>query len=152
MERHAGVESLVGWIKRECLEEIRGRRAGPVTRSCATTAWNCAPVAMGWSSKLATALRPRPAPWPATCQVGARSAAGRLRGRARAPGGAGEAQLPERSRHVCESTTELYARYKDEQKTLTAARAEALAKAKRQKDRAIENAKKRRPPNGRQSK
>ena len=24
MERHAGVESLVGWIKRECLEEIRG--------------------------------------------------------------------------------------------------------------------------------
>ena len=24
MERHAGVESLVGWIKRECLDEIKG--------------------------------------------------------------------------------------------------------------------------------
>ncbi|HIE5948443.1 TPA: TraI/MobA(P) family conjugative relaxase [Burkholderia cepacia] len=27
MERHSGIESLVGWIKRECLEEIRGARS-----------------------------------------------------------------------------------------------------------------------------
>ncbi|MFU1965964.1 LPD7 domain-containing protein, partial [Bordetella bronchiseptica] len=38
-------------------------------------------------------------------------------------------------------TTELYARYKDEQKNLTAARAEALAAAKRRKDRAVVAAK-----------
>src|SRR5690606_9236037 len=38
-------------------------------------------------------------------------------------------------------TTELYARYKDEQKNLTAARAEALAAAKRRKDRAVTDAK-----------
>ncbi|KAG0730704.1 hypothetical protein G6F23_016031 [Rhizopus arrhizus] len=27
MERHAGVESLVGWIKRECLEEIKAAQS-----------------------------------------------------------------------------------------------------------------------------
>jgi hypothetical protein len=27
MERHAGVESLVGWIKRECLDEIKGAQS-----------------------------------------------------------------------------------------------------------------------------
>ncbi|ANW51718.1 TraI/MobA(P) family conjugative relaxase [Burkholderia pseudomallei] len=27
MERHSGIESLVGWIKRECMEEIRGARS-----------------------------------------------------------------------------------------------------------------------------
>src|SRR3546814_4357241 len=39
------------------------------------------------------------------------------------------------------NTTELYARYKDEQKNLTATRAEALAQAKRRKDRAVADAK-----------
>jgi len=38
-------------------------------------------------------------------------------------------------------TTELYARYKDEQKNLTVARVEALAAAKRRKDRAVAHAK-----------
>jgi hypothetical protein len=49
MERHAGVESLVGWIKRECLDEIKGAQSGrSCTRSCATTAWSCASVRTAW--------------------------------------------------------------------------------------------------------
>lgn len=55
MERHAGVESLVGWIKRECLTRSRARSPGRnCTRSCATTEWSCASAPMASCSRPAT--------------------------------------------------------------------------------------------------
>ena len=144
MERHAGVESLVGWIKRECLEEIRGatswaelhqvmrdnglelraRGNGLVIEAGDGTTVKASTLARDLSK---SALEAR---------LGGFEAAPERR----------EAQAKRSYRkepvRLRIDTTELYARYKDEQKTLTAARAEALAKAKRQKDRATENAKK----------
>ncbi|WP_110017915.1 TraI/MobA(P) family conjugative relaxase [Plasticicumulans acidivorans] len=144
MERHAGVESLVGWIKRECLEEIRGatswaelhqvmrdnglelraRGNGLVIEAGDGTTVKASTLARDLSK---SALEAR---------LGGFEAAPERR----------EAQVKRSYRkdpvRLRIDTTELYARYKDEQKILTAARAEALAKAKRQKDRAIENAKK----------
>ena len=144
MERHAGVESLVGWIKRECLEEIRGatswaelhqvmRDNGLELRARGNGL--VIEAGDGTTVKASTLAR----------DLSKSALEARLGGFEAAP----ECQEAHAKRSYQKrpvrlriDTTELYARYKDEQKTLTAARAEALAKAKRQKDRAIENAKK----------
>ena len=144
MERHAGVESLVGWIKRECLEEIRGatswaelhqvmRDNGLELRARGNGL--VIEAGDGTTVKASTLAR----------DLSKSALEARLGGFEAAP----ECQEAQAKRSYQKrpvrlriDTTELYARYKDEQKTLTAARAEALAKAKRQKDRAIENAKK----------
>lgn len=144
MERHAGVESLVGWIKRECLEEIRGatswaelhqvmRDNGLELRARGNGL--VIEAGDGTSAKASTLAR----------DLSKSALEARLGGFEAAPERR-EAQEKRSYRkdpvRLRIDTTELYARYKDEHKTLTAARAEALAKAKRQKDRAIENAKK----------
>ncbi|MCP5239111.1 MAG: relaxase/mobilization nuclease domain-containing protein [Zoogloeaceae bacterium] len=144
MERHAGVESLVGWIKRECLEEIRGatswaelhqvmRDNGLELRARGNGL--VIEAGDGTSAKASTLAR----------DLSKSALEARLGGFEAAPERR-EAQAKRSYRkdpiHLRIDTTELYARYKDEQKTLTAARAEALAKARRQKDRANENAKK----------
>lgn len=144
MERHAGVESLVGWIKRECLEEIRGatswaelhqvmRDNGLELRARGNGL--VIEAGDGTSAKASTLAR----------DLSKSALEARLGGFEAAPERR-EAQVKRSYRkdpvRLRIDTTELYARYKDEHKTLTAARAEALAKAKRQKDRAIENAKK----------
>ncbi len=144
MERHAGIESLVGWIKRECLDDIRGaqtwvelhqvmrdndlvlraRGNGIVIEAGDGTTVKASTLARDLSK---SALEAR---------LGGFEAAPERR----------EVQAKRSYRkdpvRMRIDTIELYAKYKDEQKTLTTARAEALAKAKRQKDRAIENAKK----------
>ena len=144
MERHAGVESLVGWIKRECLEEIRGatswaelhqvmRDNGLELRARGNGL--VIEAGDGTSAKASTLAR----------DLSKSALEARLGGFEAAPERR-EAQVKRSYRkdpiRLRIDTTELYARYKDEHKTLTAARAEALSKAKRQKDRAIENAKK----------
>ncbi|NTV09483.1 MAG: relaxase/mobilization nuclease domain-containing protein [Zoogloea sp.] len=144
MERHAGVESLVGWIKRECLEEIRGatswaelhqvmRDNGLELRARGNGL--VIEAGDGTSVKASTLAR----------DLSKSALEARLGGFEAAPERR-EAQVKRSYRkdpvRLRIDTTELYAKYKDEQKTLTAARAEALAKAKRQKDLAIENAKK----------
>lgn len=145
MERHAGVESLVGWIKRECLDEIRAastwtelhqvmrdngleitpRGNGLVIRADDGTMVKPSTLARDLSKP---ALEKRLGAFEASPEQVERKQAKRK-----------YQKKPVRMRI---DTTELYARYKDEQKNLTAARAEALAAAKRRKDRAVADAKK----------
>lgn len=144
MERHAGVESLVGWIKHECLDEIRAastwkelhqvmrdngleitpRGNGLVIRADDGTTVKPSTLARDLSKP---ALEKRLGAFEALPEQMKRKQAKRE-----------YQKKPVRSRI---DTTELYARYKDEQKNLTAARAEALAAAKRRKDRAVTDAK-----------
>lgn len=144
MERHAGVESLGGWIKRECLDEIRAastwkelhqvmrdngleitpRGNGLVIRADDGTTVKPSTLARDLSKP---ALEKRLGAFEALPEQMKRKQAKRE-----------YQKKPVRSRI---DTTELYARYKDEQKNLTAARAEALAAAKRRKDRAVTDAK-----------
>ncbi|WP_394065481.1 TraI/MobA(P) family conjugative relaxase [Alcaligenes sp. WGS1538] len=144
MERHAGVESLVGWIKRECLEEIKAAQSwgelhqvmrdnglemtprgnGLVIRADDGTMVKPSTVSRELSKP---ALEKRLGAFEASPEQGERKQAKRE-----------YQKKPVRSRA---DTTELYARYKDEQKNLTAARGEALAAAKRRKDRAVADAK-----------
>lgn len=144
MERHAGVDSLVGWIKRECLEEIKAaqswvelhqvmrgnglemtpRNNGLVIRADDGTMVKPSTVARELSKP---ALEKRLGAFEASPEWVERKQAKRE-----------YQKKPVRSRT---DTTELYARYKDEQKNLTAARTDALAAAKRHKDRAAADAK-----------
>lgn len=145
MERHAGVESLVGWIKRECLAEIknatswaelhqvmrdnglelRARGNGLVIEAGDGTTVKASTLARDLSKP---ALEKRLGGFEASPERQAQTTAKRT-----------YQKDPVRMRV---NTVELYAKYKAEQKGLTAARAEALAKAKRRKDQAIEDAKK----------
>lgn len=147
MERHAGVESLVGWIKRECLDEIKGaaswaelhqvmrdnglalraRGNGLVIEAGDGTIIKASTLARDLSKP---ALEKRLGAFEASPEHQAAPARRSYqKGR------------PMRLRGGLD-TTELYARYKGAQQNLTAARAGVLAEAKRRKDRAIENAKK----------
>ena len=144
MERHAGVESLVGWIKRECLEEIRGATSWAELHQVMRdnglelrARGNGLVIEAGDGTTVKASTLARDLSKPALEK--------RLGGFEAAP----ERQEVQAKRSYQKGpvrlridTTELYARYKDAQKELTAARAEALAKAKRQKDQSIENAKK----------
>lgn len=144
MERHAGVDSLVGWIKRECLEEIKAAQSwaelhqvmrdnslemtprgnGLVIRADDGTMVKPSTVARELSKP---ALERRLGAFEASPERVERKQAKRE-----------YQQKPVRSRA---DTTELYARYKDEQKNLTTVRGEALAAARRRKDRAVADAK-----------
>ena len=147
LEQHAGVESLVGWIKRECLDEIKGaaswaelhqvmrdnglalraRGNGLVIEAGDGTIIKASTLARDLSKP---ALEKRLGTFEASPE---RQAAPARRNYQKG--------RPMRLRGGLD-TTELYARYKGAQQTLTAARAGVLAEAKRRKDRAIENAKK----------
>ena len=147
LEQHAGVESLVGWIKRECLDEIKGaaswaelhqvmqdnglalraRGNGLVIEAGDGTIIKASTLARDLSKP---ALEKRLGAFEASPEHQAAPARRSYqKGR------------PMRLRGGLD-TTELYARYKGAQQNLTAARAGVLAEAKRRKDRAIENAKK----------
>src|SRR5690606_37280170 len=145
MERHAGVESLVGWIKRECLEEIkcaqswlelhqvmhdnglelRERANGLVIEAGDGTMVKASTLARELSKPK---LEARLGPFEASPERRARTKAKR--------------QYQKDPIRLRVKTVELYARYKGVQQGLTVARAGALAEAKRRKDRAIESAKK----------
>ena len=147
MERHSGQESLSGWIKRECLAEIksaaswaelhqvmrengltlRARGNGLVIEAGDGTTIKASTVARDLSK---SALEKRFGVFEASPE---HQAAPTRRGYQKGQ--------PMRLRGGLD-TTELYARYKDAQQGLTATRAGALAEAKRQKDKAVENAKK----------
>lgn len=144
MERHAGVESLVGWIKRECLEEIRGATSWAELHQVMRdnglelrARGNGLVIEAGDGTTVKASTLARDLSKPALEK--------RLGGFEAAP----ERQEAKQERRSYQKgpvrlridTTELYARYKDAQKGLTAARAEALAEAKRRKDRTVEAAK-----------
>ena len=146
MERHSGEQSLVGWIKRECLEEIRAatswaelhqvmcdnglelraRGNGLVIEAGDGTTVKASTLARNLSKP---ALEKRLGVFESAPERQAVQQVQRSYRKGR----------PVRLRI---DTTELYARYKDAQQGLTAARTGALAEAKRRKDKAVENAKK----------
>lgn len=143
MERHSGVESLVGWIKRECLDEIRKaaswaelhqvmRDNGLELRARGNGLVIEAPG--GTMVKASTLARD-------FSKSGLEARLGAFEAASERQGGQAIREYQKKPLRLRIDTTELYARYKDEQKGLTSARAGALAQAKRQKERAIEDAK-----------
>lgn len=143
MERHAGVESLVGWIKRKCLDDIKAAQSwAELHQVMRDNGLEITPRGNGLVIRAddGTMVKPsslaRDLSKPALeKRLGAFEASPDQQEK---PPRQQYQKKPVRSRA---DTTELYARYKDEQKNLTAARAEALAAAKRRKDRAVVDAK-----------
>ena len=143
MERHAGIESLVGWIKRECLGEIRSARSwsefhevmqanglqlreranGFVIEAEDGTQIKASTVARDFSKPK---LESRFGPFESSTTE---------------PSGKTQRSYRKEPVRLRVNTTELYAKYKAEQSTLTKARADALMAAKHRKDRAIAEAK-----------
>ncbi|EGQ8544923.1 relaxase/mobilization nuclease domain-containing protein [Vibrio parahaemolyticus] len=143
MERHAGIESLVSWIKRECLEEIktaktweelhqvmsdngleiRQRANGFVIESEDGTQVKASTVARDLSKPK---LEARLGAFEETAAQAERKA---------------KRRYDKRPTHFKVNTTELYARYQEEQKNLTAARKVEWNNARGRKDRRIEAAK-----------
>lgn len=143
MERHAGIESLVSWIKRECLEEIRTattwaelhqvmsdngleirqRANGFVIESEDGTQVKASTVARDLSKPK---LEERLGAFEETEAQADRKA---------------KRRYDKRPTRFKVNTTELYARYQEEQKNLTAARKVEWDNARGRKDRRIEAAK-----------
>ena len=144
MERHAGVESLVGWIKRECLDEIKGaqswkelhqvmrdnglelreRANGLVIEAGDGTMVKASTLARDLSKPT---LEARLGPYEASPARQTQTKAKR--------------QYQKDPIRLRVNTVELYARYKAEQQTLTATRGQALEQARRRRDRLVEAAK-----------
>jgi hypothetical protein len=144
MEQHSGIESLVSWIKRECLDDLKSaqtwtelhqiiRENGLELRERANGFIIVAGDGTMVKASTVSSVLSKP----------------KLEARLGSFEASPERQAQAKTRRTYQkdpvrmriNTAELYARYTAEQKTLTAARAEALAKAKRRKDRAIEDAK-----------
>ena len=144
MERHAGVESLVGWIKRECLEEIKAAQSwtelhealqanglelrakgnGFVIEAGDGTQGKASTVARELSKPK---LEARFGPFEASPERQAETKAKR--------------QYQKKPVRLRVNTVELYARYKADQQTLAATQRAALDKARQRKTRKVEDAK-----------
>lgn len=144
MEQHAGIESLTSWIKRECLEEIRSAQSWTglhhVMRDNGLELRQRAngfviEAGDGTMVKASTVARDLSKP-KMEARLGQFEPSAEQAERAQARHE--YRKRPVRSRI---STTELYARYQDETKNLTAARADAIRRARGRKDREIEAAK-----------
>lgn len=145
MERHAGVESLIGWIKRECLDEIKGAQSWQelhqVMRDNGLELRERAnglviEAGDGTMVKASTLARDLSKP-KLEARLGPFEAAPERQTRTKA-----KRQYQKDPIRLRVNTVELYARYKEAQQHLTATRAGALTEAKRRKVRAVENAKK----------
>lgn len=144
MERHAGIESLVGWIKRECLDEIR--EAQSWTELHQTMRANGLELREranglviesgdGTMVKASTVARDLSKP-KLEARLGSFEASSERQARINV-----KRQYQKNPVRLRVNTVELYAKYKAEQQTLTASRAAALDKARKRKDEQIEAAK-----------
>lgn len=144
MEHHAGVESLVGWIRRECLDEIknaqtwqelhqvmrenglelRSRANGFVIEASDGTMVKASTVARDLSKP---SLEARLGPFEASPERQAQTTAKR--------------QYRKDPIRLRVNTVELYAKYRADQQSLTTARGQALERARHRKNRLIEAAK-----------
>lgn len=144
MERHAGVESLIGWIKRECLEEIKAAQSwtelhqvlqanglelrakgnGFVIEAGDGTQVKASTVARELSKPK---LEARFGPFEASPERQAETKAKR--------------QYQKKPVRLRVNTVELYARYKADQQTLAATQRAVLDKARQRKTRKVEDAK-----------
>ncbi|MEQ5858404.1 relaxase/mobilization nuclease domain-containing protein [Halomonas sp. EF61] len=143
MERHAGIESLIGWIKRECLDdikaaqswaelhqvmrdnglELRARGNGLVAVASDDAVVKASTLGRDFSKPK---LEARFGPFEPD----------------QARQGSPRRQYRKDPVRMRVNTTELYARFKSEQQSAAVNKTAALEKARRQKDRRIENAKK----------
>jgi hypothetical protein len=139
------VESLVGWIKRECLDEIKGAQSWQelhqVMRDNGLELRERAnglviEAGDGTMVKASTLARDLSKP-KLEARLGPFEAAPERQTRTKA-----KRQYQKDPIRLRVNTVELYARYKEAQQHLTATRAGALTEAKRRKVRAVENAKK----------
>ena len=144
MEKHAGIESLVGWIKRECLDEMKNARSWAALHQVASdnglglrARGNGLVIVAGNGTTIKASTLGR--------DLSKSALEKRLGAFEESPQRQAEAaqrsyqKAPVRLRI---NTTELYAKYKETQKGLAANRTEELIRIKRRKDLAIENAKK----------
>ncbi|QEM82701.1 TraI/MobA(P) family conjugative relaxase [Halomonas binhaiensis] len=143
MERHAGIESLIGWIKRECLDDIKAAQSWgglhQVMRDNGLelrARGNGLVIVAGDHAVVKAST------------LGREFSKPKLEARF-GPFEPDQAQQAKPRRQYRKdpvrlrvNTTELYARFKSEQQSAAANKTAALDKARRQKDRRIENAKK----------
>jgi len=144
MERHAGIDSLVGWIKRECLEQIREAQS-----------WQDLHQVMNVNG---LTLRERANGFVIEASNGVRVKASTVARYLSKPNleaklgpfdapPAGQGRIKARHQYqkdpIClpVSTSELYARYKAEQQTAAETKKQALAQARHRKEGLIEEAK-----------
>lgn len=142
MERHAGIESLLGWIKRECLNELKKAQSWSELHQLMRD--NGLEIRERGNGLVVVAGD--------NTMVKA-STLGRDFSRPRLEARFGkfdseQAQKGKPHRQYCKdpmrlrvNTSELYARYKSEQQSAMANKKVALDKARRQKERQIESAK-----------
>lgn len=144
MERHSGVESLVGWIKRECLDEIKSAQSWAELHQVMSgngleirARGNGLVVVAGDGTHVKAST------------LGRELSKAKLESRY-GPFEALPAHLDTTRPHrqyrkapmrLRADTTELYARYRTEQGSLTAARTEAMAQQRERKERQIRDAK-----------
>lgn len=144
MEKHAGIESLVGWIKRECLDEIKNAGSWAALHQVASDYGlelrvrgnGLVIVASNGTTIKASTLGRDLSKSSLEKRLGAFEESSQR-----------QAEATQRSYQKAPvrlriNTTELYAKYKETQKGLAARRTEKLIRAKRRKDQAVENAKK----------
>nr|WP_172421602.1 TraI/MobA(P) family conjugative relaxase [Halomonas hydrothermalis] len=143
MERHAGIESLIGWIKRECLDDIKAAQSWgglhQVMRDNGLelrARGNGLVIVAGDDAAVKAST------------LGREFSKPKLEARF-GPFEPDQAQQAKPRRQYRKdpvrlriNTTELYARFKSEQQNAAANKTAALDKARRQKDRRIESAKK----------
>lgn len=142
MERHSGIESLVGWVKRECMDEIKSANSWQALHQVMqdnglqlrTRGNGLVIVADGEAIIKASTLgrefskpklEARLGPFEATASDSVKPSR----------------QYTHRPVRLKVNTTELYARYQAEQKRAEASKSQALEQARRDKERQVENAK-----------
>ena len=146
MERHAGVESLTGWIKRECLTDLRGadtwgqlhqvmRKHGLMVR--ARGAGLVIQARDGTTVRASTVSRD-------LSKASLEKRLGVFEEAEERKGGAGRSAVREYLKQPMPSkmdTTALYARYRQDQGDRQALRSSSLAEARCRKNKAVEAAK-----------
>lgn len=142
MERHAGVESLVGWIKRECLAEIKGAQTWQeLHQVMRDNGLEITPRGNGLVIRAEDGTTVKPS------TLGRDLSKPALEKRLGTFEPSPERPAEPKRRYKKDpirlrvNTVELYARYKADQQNLTASRAKALDVARQRKDRKVAAAK-----------
>jgi len=144
MEKHAGIESLVGWIKRECLDEIRGAQNWSALHQVMRdndlvlrARGNGLVIVAGDGTTIKASTLGRD-----LSKSALEKRLGSFEESPLRPPEAAQRRYQKAPVRMRINTTELYAKFRNTQKGLAAGRTEALTRAKRQKDQAVDQAKK----------
>ena len=144
MEHHSGIESLMGWIKRECLEEMRAARGWQALHQVMQhhglelreRGNGLVVVARDGTAVKASSLSRAFSKPSLEAQFGQFEASLNQQGHTKPQQSYQKSPIRMRM-----DTTALYARYQAEQKYCAGVRAEVMQQSRRKKDRAIDDAK-----------